>query len=308
MRLDGVGDAAVCVPLVAALRSAGHEVGVALSTRNAGLFAPQAIVAEHVLERIPWPAHGSTPESTARAHAGIAAQRYDVALIASQEPEAFALAAPIPERVGFVTGWARPFKTLWVRRRVTRTVPRAQTLGGERAHEVEILYRLGAGLVEEPQPSGDPLRLRTVLPVESVVPPRAGIVFQAGAKWLDTGVAVATQRRIVRRLARDGLRVVAAPADAGEVRSALGVTPETFATLPAWIDALDRAATVVTVDTGAAHVAGMLGVRTIDVFPDRDFAAQVRRWEPWASPGAVIAACRAGGAGTAVIEAALDAS
>ena len=307
VRLDGVGDAAVCVPLVAGLRAAGHAVGVALSTRNAGLFAQDAIVAEHVLERIPWPAHGSTPESTARARAEIAAQRYDVALIASEEPEAFTLAAAIPERIGFVTGWARPFKTLWVRSRLTRAIPRAQTTGGEHAHEVEIIYRLGAGLVDAPQPSGDPLRLRTVLAVDAAVPQRAGIVFQAGAKWTDTGVPVPAQRNIVRRLARAGLRVVAAPGEAADVRAALGVTPETFATLPAWMAALDRAATVVTVDTGAAHVAGMLGVRTIDVFPDRDFAAQVRRWEPWASPGAVISACRAGGAGAAVIEAALDA-
>src|ERR1700740_2938076 len=131
VRLDGIGDAAVCTPLVAALRSAGHDVGVALTTRNAGLFAPSAILAEHVLERIPWPAHGSTPESTARARAEIAAQRYDVALIASEEPEAVDLAAPIPRRVGFATGWTRPLKTLWVRLRTTRVVDRSQRVGGD---------------------------------------------------------------------------------------------------------------------------------------------------------------------------------
>ena len=108
VRLDGIGDAAVCVPLIAALRDAGHEVGVALTTRNAGVFAPGAILAEHVLERIPWPAHGSTAQSTARANSEITALKYDVALIASEEPEAYALAAQIPERVGFTTGWSAP--------------------------------------------------------------------------------------------------------------------------------------------------------------------------------------------------------
>ena len=50
VRLDGIGDAAVCTPLIVALLEAGHEVGVALTTRNAGIFAPhgtpQAVVAQ----------------------------------------------------------------------------------------------------------------------------------------------------------------------------------------------------------------------------------------------------------------------
>src|SRR5947209_19380545 len=163
VRLDGIGDAAVCTPLVVALLEAGHDVGVALTTRNAGLFAPQAVVAQHVLERIPWPAHGSTPETTARANAEIAAMRYDVALIASEEPEAFALAAPVPERVGFTTGGARPLKSLWVRARTTRTVSRSQRIAGEEAHEAEVMYRLGAGLVAEPHPPAQRARLRPIL-------------------------------------------------------------------------------------------------------------------------------------------------
>jgi ADP-heptose:LPS heptosyltransferase len=307
VRLDGIGDAAVCVPLLAALRDGGHDVGAALTTRNAGLFAPGALVAEHVLERIPWPAHGSTPESSRRAAAEIAAQRYDVALIASEEPEAYELAAPIAQRVGFVTGWTRPLKTLWVRRRVTRAVARAQRVGGERAHEVEILYRLGAGLVREPRPSHDVARLRRMLVAAPPATVRSGIVFQAGAKWETTGVAPDAVRRIVERLAPHGLRVVAAPAEAAAVRAQLGVEPQTFATLRDWVAALDAAAHVVTVDTGAAHVAGMLGVRTVDVFADRHFAAQVRRWRPWAAPSVTLRASQVGGTGLALIEAALDA-
>jgi hypothetical protein len=34
VRLDGIGDALVCAPLVAALRDAGHELGAVFSTRN----------------------------------------------------------------------------------------------------------------------------------------------------------------------------------------------------------------------------------------------------------------------------------
>ncbi|MDB5041956.1 MAG: hypothetical protein JWN27_2682 [Candidatus Eremiobacteraeota bacterium] len=306
VRLDGVGDAAVCVPLVAGLRAAGHEVGVALTTRNAGIFAPHAILAEHVLERIPWPAHGSTPASTARARDEIAALRYDAALIASEEPEAYALAQPIAQRVGFTTGWARPFKTLWVRRRVTRAVSREQRSGSGDAHEVEILYRLGAGLVASREPSADAAALRTVL-ADAAAPARAGVLLQAGTKWNSTGVPDDVLRRVVAALEPRGLRVIAAPQEAAAASKALGVTAETFASLRDWVAAIDGADTVITVDTGAAHVAGMLGVRVLDVFPDRDFAAQVRRWRPWAGPySALRASALTGGAGQPLIETAFD--
>lgn len=314
VRLDGIGDAAVCVPLLAALREAGHETGVALTTRNAGLFARDAIVAEHVLERIPWPAHGSTPESTARASAEIAAMRYDVALIASEEPEAFALAAPIRERVGFITGWARPLKTLWVRARTTRTVSRSQHAGGEDAHEVEVMYRLGTGLVRRDAPPADGAALRPLLigvgsaehEAPSPVNRGGGIIVQAGAKWSSTGVPVGVQRAVFERLAPHA-RIVAAPGEAARVRESTGLQPETFDGLSAWVEALASARAVVTVDTGAAHVAGMLGTPVIDVFPDAGFEAQMRRWRPWASPYRAFRASDVdGGAGSRFIEAALD--
>jgi ADP-heptose:LPS heptosyltransferase len=313
VRLDGIGDAAVCVPLLAALREAGHAVGVALTTRNAGLFAPDAIVAEHVLERIPWPAHGSTPESTERANAEIAAMRYDVALIASEEPEAFALAAPIRERVGFTTGWARPLKTLWVRARTTRTVSRSQRIGGEDAHEVQVMYRLGTGLVREDQPPSDPVKLRPLLVdaeagggAASPVDAETGIIVQAGPKWLASGVSAEAQRTIFARLAGHA-RIIAAPGEAAAVRELTGVEPETFAGPRPWVDALASARAVVTVDTGAAHVAGMLGTPVIDVFPDANFEAQVRRWRPWASPYRAFRASEVDGGGTGrFIETVLD--
>jgi ADP-heptose:LPS heptosyltransferase len=286
VRLDGIGDAAVCTPLVAALRAAGHEVGVALTTRNAGLFASHAIVAEHVLERIPWPEHGSTEESRARANAEIAEQRYDAALIASEEPEAYQLAAPIRVRVGFITGLAtRPLKTLWVRSRVTRTVRRDEHDDAKSEHEVETIYRLGAGFVRTPLPPIDLPSLRDALLEDGwVVRHNESAVLQAGPKWRVAGVGDAVLYRLVERLLPDGLRVLAGPGEADQVRAVLGLEPETCADLRSWIDVLAHASTVITVDTGAAHVAGMLGPHVIDVFPDADFEAQVRRWRPWASP------------------------
>jgi ADP-heptose:LPS heptosyltransferase len=134
-------------------------------------------------------------------------------------------------------------------------------------------------------------------------------VLQAGPKWAASGVADDVLRDIVERLAPRGLRVVASPADAAAVEAALGVTPESFDDLHAWVEALDTAAAVVTVDTGAAHVAGMLGVPIIDVFPDAHFEAQVRRWHPWASTYRALRASElGGGVGAELIESVVDGS
>lgn len=330
VRLDGIGDAAVCAPLLLALRDAGHEVGAALTTRNAGLFAPGALIAEHVLERIPWPKHGSTPASTARAQREIAALRYDAALVASEEPEAYALAKPIPRRVGFVTARQRPLKTLWARMQLTDAVDRSQRVGRDERHEADVLFSLGQALarrsrrgVTQPHtaprapaaeagsphftaPSRDASRLRTLFTGSGEPPRRGGLVLQAGPKWASSGVPASALAVVARALEARGRRVLAAPADAAAVASALGVAPETPPDLRAWVAALDAAETVITTDTGAAHVAGMLGVPVVDVFPDPHFAEQVRRWSPWASPYAALRASAVAGAPVRAIEAALD--
>jgi ADP-heptose:LPS heptosyltransferase len=291
VRLDGIGDALVCTPLIDALRRAGHELGVALSDRNADVFAPGTAIATHVLERIPWPRHGSTPASRARADAEIAAQHYDVALIASEEPEAYALAAPVPVRVGFTTGWAKPLKSLWVRRQLTRAVVRPASAARAREHEALVMYRLGDGLVGGAAAARDATLLRRWIAGDVPQPERTGVLVQLGAKWRTAGVDDAVLQRVVAALRRRDARFIAAPAEAEAMRALLpGTTIDAPPTTRAWIAAIDAARAVVSVDTGASHAAGMLGVPVVDVFPDAQFDAQTRRWMPWASASIVIRA------------------
>ncbi|HEX3549604.1 MAG TPA: glycosyltransferase family 9 protein, partial [Candidatus Elarobacter sp.] len=101
-------------------------------------------------------------------------------------------------------------------------------------------------------------------------------------------------------------RVVCAPAEAGAVLEATGIEPETPRSMRAWVETLASAETVVTVDTGAAHVAGMLCERVVDVFPDAHFDVQVRRWRPWAASYRAVRASEIDGAPDAVAEAVLD--
>jgi ADP-heptose:LPS heptosyltransferase len=306
VRLDGIGDALVCTPLLAALRAASCEVGIALSDRNAEVFAADAALATHVLERIPWPRHGSTEASRVRAAGEIAARRYDVALIASEEPEAYELAAPVPRRIGFTTGWAKPFKSAWIRRRVTTAIPRAATVRGADAHEVEIMMRLGADLVAAP-PERDAARLRRWIAGAAPPPERRGIVVQLGSKWNALGIAAPALARMTAALRERGARFLAAPGERSAVQAQFpALAVEAPGGTRAWIAAIDAAAALVSPDTGAAHLAGMIGVPVVDVFPDAHFAAQTRRWRPWASSNVVLRASELARAPETLVAQALD--
>jgi ADP-heptose:LPS heptosyltransferase len=307
VRLDGIGDALVCTPLIAALHAAGHELGIALSDRNATVFAPDTATATHVLQRIPWPRHGSTVRSRTRAVAEIAARRYDVALIASEEPEAYDLAAPVPLRIGFTTGWAKPFKSAWIARRVTTAIRRAATVRGGDAHEAEVMLRLAGDLVSPP-PERDALRLRRwIVGPETPLPERRGIVVQLGPKWNTLGIPGAALTQAIATLQQHGARFVAAPDERGALAAQFpALNVETPAGTRAWIATIDAAAALVSPDTGAAHLAGMIGVPVVDVFPDRDFDAQTRRWRPWASSSVVLRASQVARAPDTLIAQALD--
>lgn len=300
VRADGIGDALACAPLLAALRAARHDVGAVLGTRNRSIFAPSALRAVHVLERIAWPAHGSTAASYASALEAARAERYDVALIASEEPEAyaFARAAGISRRVGFVNGWVKPLKTLALRGSLTRAIVRPASASRVREHEVTTIFRLGEGFVEEPEPTRDLVRLRAiVLGDDRVTQSRApegtativvAVSTKLAACGLDKGAFVALARAlrdgpiagaIEIAICGENADLVRAVAREGDARSYAGLD------VARWKALVARASYVITPDSGAAHVAGMLGVPTVDAFaPGPATAYDARRWAPWAAP------------------------
>jgi len=288
IRVDAIGDALVTTPLIAALRENGHEVGVVLSDVNAGIFDERAIARPHVLERIPWPRNGSTPTSRARTLAEMRGRAYDVALIASEEPEAYAIAcdAGIKQRIGFHNGWQKPFKSLWIATRCTSTIYRPAWASRAHEHEVETLYKLGERFVATPSPPRDPAQLAHLL--LAAMPERdATIVVQLTPKWRVCGVSDDALVATLRALASRDVRAVAAVSEndfatAIAARASLGV--DIFPTLEPWKLAVARAATIVTPDTGSAHLAGMLGTPCVDCFPHDDFILREKRWSPWAAP------------------------
>ena len=284
VRTDGIGDALVLAPLIAALKSAGKTLGIVLSTRNAEIFAPGTFDEVHVLERIPWPKHGSTGKSLAAATRTVRDAGYSTALIVSEEPEAYTLArrALIPERIGFWNAWQKPLKSLWVRTQCTRVVRRGASLADERLHEAEIVYRLAAGCVSEPPPV-DAARLRAVI-VGQESSTSGPPVLQLSPKWRAWGLSDTAFVTLVHALAARGVRLVGTAEDLRASVIPPDVAVDCFATLAPWKSAIASAPVVITPDSGAAHLAGMLGVPVVDFFPAAGFEALVRRWRPWIAP------------------------
>ncbi len=291
VRADGVGDALACTPLVAALRAAGHTLGAVLSTRNRAAFAARTFERVHVLERIPWPRHGSTSSSRCTALDEARAERYDVALVASEELEAYELArdSRIARRVGFINGWEKPLKTLRVRPLLTRALVRAASARRAREHEAQTLFGLGSMLHGECEPSRDPARLRLLL-LDGEPSSTGRVALQTSTKFASLGLDAPAFADIARSLAeRFALDVLGDdPVLVERVAAASGARALRDLDMQRWKEAIVASRALVTPDSGAAHVAGFTGTPCVDLFPAHaTTVADVLRWRPWASPSRV---------------------
>jgi len=285
IRLDGIGDAVVLAPLFAALREQGHAIGVVSSERNAGLFTRRAVDREHVMAY--YDEHAPNARDVAAVAAEIRAAAYDVAVIPTEDARGYRLARGVARRVGFHNGLEKPFKTLWVRSICSDTVFRPASLARSGPHEVEVLMRLLAPLGITQPPTRDATLLGPLL-LERAPETTAGSAIQIAEKWRTVGLDDAALAAVIRQWnAAGGLRGIAAPAEseyATEIARRSGLDIAITPTLDAWKSAIASAALLMTPDSGAAHIAGMIGVPVVDVFADDGrFASQRSRWRPWAS-------------------------
>jgi ADP-heptose:LPS heptosyltransferase len=299
VRLDGIGDAALCVPSLEGLRQAYPRAtfGAVCSTANAKLFS-DLVSRVHVHDVR---ARHSSFEDVARE---IAAAGYDMALIATEEPVGYALAraAGARRRAGFWHRWHKPFKSLWQRRQLTDPVyrPAARETSHAPEHEVEAIYRLARALGARDEPPNDPAALRPWLrredsPARQTAADAVG--FQITPKLLASGWSISAwadaiaeaaralpDRRVVFLAGPDGETLAHSLQQRlhGDLRVGRDIPVLSSLSLPAWLGVVDALAVLVTPDTGAAHVAGMLGGRVLDVFDEPNYETLSRQWHPWA--------------------------
>jgi ADP-heptose:LPS heptosyltransferase len=297
IRLDAIGDALALTPLLAALRSSAIPADVVLRAGNAGVFSSRA--ARHIITAR-FDLRSSRPsnlEAIAELGEKLALHRYSHALVATEDPGGYRLARAVqaPARIGFSNAWGKPAKTLWTRRFLTESIYRSAGLDRHAPHECEVLFTLGRVLLGDAAlPSHDAAQLRPLV-LESEPLPDDRIALQITDKWERLGIAFEQVVELVGRIAAFGSVRLIAPADEAEyaarVSRAAGYEIERIATLEPWKAAVAAAAAIVAPDSGAIHLAGMVGTPTVAVFPpSRRFALQVARWAPWAAPHRIVRA------------------
>ncbi|HEY1977805.1 MAG TPA: glycosyltransferase family 9 protein [Candidatus Baltobacteraceae bacterium] len=297
IRLDAIGDALALVPLLDAFRERAIPADVVLRPSNAGVFSSRAVrdvvIAAGVRQRSD---DADNLAAIDRLGQGLRARDYTHVLVATEDPAGYRLAreTQAPLRVGFTNLWGKPLKTLWSRSCINVRVYRSAGLDPRAPHECEVLFRLGAPLLGDAQPSRDLRRLRPLV-LETEPPPDDRVAVQISDKWERLGMPFASVIELIERCsALRELRLIASEIEsayAARVETATRMRVERFAALEPWKSAIGAARAIVVPDSGALHVAGFVGTPVVAVFPPgRDFGLQVARWSPWAASHRIVRA------------------
>jgi len=286
IRLDAIGDALALTPLLAALQRHAIPVDLILRPANAAIFAPRAVrrvvTSEFELRS------SSREDLSAIGRLGdeLRGCGYSHVLVATEDPGGYRLAGAIgaPVRIGFADPLGKPLKSLWTRKLLTSSVYRSASLDRRAPHECEVLFKL-ARVLSELRP--------LVLETEAAADDR--IAIQITEKWHRLGIAFEAVVELVRRLTATGaLRLISAQNErryGEQIAEATSATVEYFETPAPWKAAIGAAPAIVAPDSGALHVAGMIGTPIVAVFPPaRKYALQVARWAPWAAPNRIVRA------------------
>jgi ADP-heptose:LPS heptosyltransferase len=296
IRLDAIGDALALTPLLAALSRRAVPVDLVLREPNAGIFAARAarnVVTAHFELRSNANSNRMAIDQLGRE---LREREYTHVLVATEDPGGYRLAGAVgaPIRLGFADPWGKPFKTLWSRRLLTGNIYRSAGLDRRAPHECEVLFRLGSSFVGDESPTHDVALLRPLV-LDREPEPDERVALQITDKWERLGIAFEQVVELIHRVAATGApRLLASAREAeyaGRIARSSGFPINFFDELEPWKEAVAAATAIVTPDSGALHVAGMVGTPVVAIFPPvRGYALQVARWTPWAAPHRIVRA------------------
>jgi ADP-heptose:LPS heptosyltransferase len=123
--------------------------------------------------------------------------------------------------------------------------------------------------------------------------PENPVVVHLGRRWFGDGSTLTTALHIVQRLAALAPVVVTCARECEEVApefEATGAVARLLRRLPfhQWAAVFERARTVVTVDTGATHVASAVRRPTVVAFEHRYFRLNSQEWAPYGVPNVLV--------------------
>ena len=179
-----------------------------------------------------------------------------------------------------------------MKRYLTVRLPIVNSLdSSSRYHEVERYCRLVAKGLSKKSLNGGRLKFFDLARPSG--PPRlsAPVGFQWAEKWLQGGWPEELLLTLVEQLPGDA-KIFVSPSEEGR---ACEILPESRrhklvckASLTDYAREVASCSYLISIDTGAVHVAAAMGVPVIDVFPQDGAHHTVPRWRPWMTPHRVV--------------------
>jgi ADP-heptose:LPS heptosyltransferase len=293
-RTDRVGDLILSTPAIASVRRSFPHAHITLACSGYN-----AVVVDRSPDVDALAVYRSDGDPAAFG-AGFRGVDLAIALAPRDLDHRIVAATRAPKRVGY-TYATRHLARLMLRMRLTDVVlSQADPAIAERhptrfiAHEVDQVLAVvaAAGATELVRDLVLPVTEDDRVAVAGL--PASPIVVQLGRRWTEHGSTTESCMQLLGELRALGRPVVVTYGDdalalAGVVARG-GVADALLGDLPfhVWAAVFERAACVVTIDTGATHVASAVRVPTVVLFEDKWFRLASQEWSPYRVPNAIL--------------------
>ena len=192
------------------------------------------------------------------------------------------------ERIGFDPGWTQPLRSLEVRRLLTVRFPIVNSLdSSSRYHEVERYCRLVAKGLSKKSVNGGRLKFFGMERMSVAQRGCGPVAFQWAKKWLQGSWPRDLLSSLVEALPASA-KIFVGPTELEDARASLTSERREHLvcceSLRGYAKELGSCRYLISVDTGAVHVAAAMGVPVLDVFPEEGSHHTVPRWRPWMTP------------------------
>jgi ADP-heptose:LPS heptosyltransferase len=293
-RTDRVGDLILSTPAIASVRRSfpGAHITLACSRYNSVVVDRSPDVDELAI----------VPAEVKPGVFGAAFRDVDLAIaLAPRDVDHRIVAATrAPVRAGYT--YARRYAArLMLRTMLTNVVvSQADPAIAERHPDRVVLHEVDQVLAVAAAGGARTLVRDLVLPVtdddRAAVAglPARPIVVQLGQRWTEHGSTTASCLQLFEDLRVLGRPLIATFGDdarvLGEAVARAGVADAVLGGLPfhVWAAVFERAACVVTIDTGATHVASAVRTPTVVLFEDKWFRLASQEWSPYRVPNAIL--------------------
>lgn len=278
IRLDALGDTLLSTPALALLRQHLPQAEVLALAHGPGVPVLQPLCS--VVE--------VSPRDGWRVLARHLRQFQPDAVLCFCEKRRAALAAwssGARLRIGFDPGWLQPLRALAARCWFQRSLPEQPRHETERyAALVGLLLGSEPGEVPPIQLQPEAAHYERARALGELPP----LGVQLTPKWCRFGYTVQHLRQWLAALPQPWMGLVG-PAEVEWARTHFPDTPlYAGRDLLEYAAVLERLRLLVSIDTGAVHVAAARGVPVVDVFPEQNHQHCVHRWRPWRTPHRVV--------------------